>query len=181
MLETTKWQRKPLLVDVVEVTEGNMEAVAVWTHGKVTVEGPQRFIKIDVPRALNERQEKAFVGDRVLFAGRSFKIYTPQAFLDSFDQVSTETTMHVGPAHIPPPAAKTPKKAVHKPRVERRPVVVTSDHAEAIARAAKVRPTGMNTPFDVVVEGTVVKDGVYEVVPTAVVGTEGTGPGESNG
>lgn len=83
--------RKPFFVDAVQVTEENLNDVAVWCGGKLISlqkEGvpPRKFVKVKVKRPLNSRQTHAFVGDWVLSAGTGFKVYTDEAFHKNFEQ-----------------------------------------------------------------------------------------------
>lgn len=96
-MKTEKYQRKPFLVDCVQVTEENLEAVAKWCKGELHSTDPaiaekfqkpiQTWIEIEVDHTINDRQKKAFVGDWVLWANRGFKIYTPKAFERTFERV----------------------------------------------------------------------------------------------
>lgn len=91
-METTKYRRKPLYVDVVQVTNENMVDVARWADGEVREDseqpgGPIKYVYIRVHHALNERQTKAYVGDWVLYGGTGYKVYTNKAFLSSFEVV----------------------------------------------------------------------------------------------
>lgn len=126
-MKTHKFVRKPLYVDAVRISETNMEEVAQWCSGTIeTDDKGQRFVKVEVYRALNDRQTQGFVGDWVLFAGSGYKVYTPKAFDRSFDKVKYLTkeqadTAGIKPPHEPRPAyeAKTPdprKLASKKPR-----------------------------------------------------------------
>lgn len=94
MLETTKYVRKPFYIDAVQVTAANISDVAAWADGEVRTDNNKaKYVKVRVHRPLNDRQTKAFVGDWVLFAGTGYKVYTPKAFANSFEPVSTETIM----------------------------------------------------------------------------------------
>lgn len=91
-----KFLRKPFEVEAVEVTADNIEDVATWCRGQLRKSaGPggrntQRYIKVNVKRPLNERQTMAYVGDWVVLATdqnvKGFKVYTPKAFSQSFDE-----------------------------------------------------------------------------------------------
>lgn len=99
-MKTEQYARKPFLVDTVEVTAENMEEVAKWCGGKIdSIERGNRtikFIKVPVSRPMNERQTKAFIGDRVLRAGKkSFKCYTAKAFDDCFEKPSEDGTVSI--------------------------------------------------------------------------------------
>jgi|SRR5215204_822198 len=92
-----KFVRKPFAVEAVEVTEENMSEVSKWCRGRIkTAPGPEgrtpeKFIKVDVKRYLTDRQTQAYVGDWVVTATeqnvRGFKVYTPKAFAQTFDEV----------------------------------------------------------------------------------------------
>lgn len=89
-METQKYTRKPFVVDVVgPITKDNMQEAAGWCKGIVQLEQEtgNYYIKVEVERAMSERQTQAFVGDYILCAGNSFKVYTPKAFKRHFDLV----------------------------------------------------------------------------------------------
>jgi len=92
MMKTQQFIRKPYVIDAIQVTEQNIHQVATWCQGDVrtgrTAAGEGKYVKVRVHRALNERQTKAFIGDWVLYAGTGFKVYTPNAFAKSFDEVA---------------------------------------------------------------------------------------------
>jgi len=100
ILKTEKFVRKVFHIEGVRVTDANMEEVAEWCKGEVRTEEHtnsakgrttiDRFIKVRVHRPLNERQTKAYVGDHILYAGTSFKVYTNKAFTSNFDPVDVE-------------------------------------------------------------------------------------------
>lgn len=91
MLELQSAIRKPFPVKVIKVTAENMEEVAAWCGGAVryvTQKGTQNkvpFIQVKVQGTATPRQKTAFVGDRVLYAGKGYKVYTPKAFENNFD------------------------------------------------------------------------------------------------
>lgn len=106
-VKTTKYVRKPLYVDAVQVTNENFQDVIAWCHGDVGVIGAEagtevrpaegaeldpskHFIRIRVHNPQSPRQTKAFVGDWILYTDRGYKIYTEKAFKDNFDLVNTE-------------------------------------------------------------------------------------------
>ena len=96
MLEIGKAERKKFAVDYVQVTEDNLEAVAEWCNGDVrTDEDGAKYVHVRVHRPLNERQTKAYVTDRVLYAGTGYKVYTNKAFLGSFDLITEPETQNV--------------------------------------------------------------------------------------
>lgn len=98
---TTKYVRKPLYVDAVQVTSDNFAEVIRWCQGEigsqdsgetqqftdeVKVEPSKQFIRIRVHNPQSVRQTKAFVGDWILYTDRGYKIYTEKAFKDNFDE-----------------------------------------------------------------------------------------------
>ncbi len=103
-VQLSKFVRKPFYVDGVQVTSANIDEVAAWCKGEVRTSGkgdpdietiqdpttpktrvPEKYIKVNVQRPLNDRQTMAFVGDWILYAGTGFKVYTPMAFQKSFE------------------------------------------------------------------------------------------------
>lgn len=96
-LDVKKYVRRPFAVEAVQVTPDNIHEVAKWCGGRVKKTDPshwsehagQQYIKVRVPRALNERQTMAYYGDWVLSSGTGpsgFKVYTPKAFTSSFQE-----------------------------------------------------------------------------------------------
>ena len=106
MLETSKYIRKPFSIDAVQVTTDNISDIATWVDGEVRTDDVGQYVKVRVHRPLNDRQTKAYVGDWVLYAGTGYKVYTPKAFANSFEQSSEETVL------IDPAAGKKPVNAV---------------------------------------------------------------------
>lgn len=115
----TKYVRKPLYVDAVQVTEENFGDVALWCMGDITrndgADNPTyeddpkaHHIRIRVHNPQSQRQTKAFVGDWILYTDRGYKIYTEKAFKDNFDVVNVEVGEAVTqgiPEALPPEAA----------------------------------------------------------------------------
>jgi hypothetical protein len=95
-LKLEKYERLPFTIEAVEVTADNMKAVAKWCGGQIRTSGKrgiQKYIKVEVKRALNDRQTQAYIGDFVLKAGSGFKVYTPKAFSESFRKVEVAGRM----------------------------------------------------------------------------------------
>lgn len=95
MIQSNKFARRPFVVDAIQVTDENLDLVAEWCMGDVrTIKkrkgDDERYIKVRVHLATTERQTKAFVGDWVLYAGTSYKVYTLKAFERSFMQSDEE-------------------------------------------------------------------------------------------
>lgn len=101
-MEIQKFQKKPLVVEAVQVTADNFLAVANWCQGtienndgtpiEVGVSGgpTTQHIRVRVLNPMNERQTRAFIGDWVLYAGRGFKVYKDRAFNGSFVALTGE-------------------------------------------------------------------------------------------
>lgn len=91
-LEINKFARRTFYVEGVLITEENMQEAAKWCHGAVNLEVKKdesevKFIKVNVHRALDERQTRAYVGDMILFAGTGYKVYPLVAFEKTFEPV----------------------------------------------------------------------------------------------
>jgi hypothetical protein len=92
---TTKYLRKPLVVDAVQVTTENFEAIAKWCQGEIVnndgsevtkVNPGGQHVRVRVHNPKTPRQTKAYVGDWVLYTDRGYKIYTIRAFEASFEK-----------------------------------------------------------------------------------------------
>lgn len=98
-----RYRRRPFSVEAIQLTAENVEDVANWCGGIIRTgvnplnkqAGPGKYIKIEVKRALNDRQTRAYVGDWVLKAGGGFKIYTPLAFNESFEPEEVDRMLDV--------------------------------------------------------------------------------------
>lgn len=91
---TQKFVRKPLVVDAVQVTAENFEAIADWCQGEIldnSGDSPAKpnpgahYIRVRVHQPKVPRQTKAYIGDWILYTERGYKIYTPKAFESSFE------------------------------------------------------------------------------------------------
>jgi hypothetical protein len=91
---TEKYVRKPLVVDAVQVTAENFEAIADWCQGEIVnndgtevtkVNPGGQHVRVRVHNPKTPRQTKAYVGDWILYTDRGYKIYTIRAFEASFD------------------------------------------------------------------------------------------------
>lgn len=95
-MELQRYQRKPIIVEAVRVTDDNFTEVAQWCQG--TIIAPHgwtlgtlknikdKHIKVRVINPQRVRQTKAFVGDWVLYSEyNGYKVYTNGAFQNAFD------------------------------------------------------------------------------------------------
>ena len=90
-LNIEHFERLPFIIQAIQVTPDNIYQVAKWCRGRVKSEGKRgikKYIKVEVKRALNDRQTMAYIGDWVLKAGSGYKVYTPKAFETSFRKVT---------------------------------------------------------------------------------------------
>jgi len=106
-MKTVKYARKPIYVDVVQVTAESMEEVAEWCKGLIQTNADgEYFVKVKVHRPRSNRQTEAFVGDYILYSNTGFKVYTPKAFKKSFEKVHKLTKAQADEAGIRPPIEK---------------------------------------------------------------------------
>ncbi len=83
----TRFVRRLFYVTAIQVTDENIDAVAIWCGGKVHRGGDagDKYVKVSkVMKPQNDRQTRAFVGNFVVQSGRYFKIYTATSFDRSF-------------------------------------------------------------------------------------------------
>jgi len=80
-VNTIRYVRKPLYVDVVEVTKENFQQVAKWCQGNIVDD----YIHVRVHNPKTTRQSHAYIGDWILYTARGYKVYTTKAFENSFD------------------------------------------------------------------------------------------------
>lgn len=83
---TTKYVRKPLYVEAVQITEENFEEATRFCFGSTAFdEDHQEYIQVRVHQPKNQRQTRAYVGDWLLYTQRGYKVYTDKAFHANFD------------------------------------------------------------------------------------------------
>jgi hypothetical protein len=87
-LNTQRFAKKYFEVEAVRITNENFEDVRAWCNG---IEQPigefGRYFKVEVKRAVSERQTRAHIGDWILWAGNGYKVYTNNAFRQFFEPV----------------------------------------------------------------------------------------------
>lgn len=102
-IKTSKYVRRPLYVDAVQITKANFLELAAWcmgeirtNEGEVLIENPwpestngvnpaDCHIRIRVHDPKNFRQTKGFVGDWILYSKMGYRVYNPKSFRASFD------------------------------------------------------------------------------------------------
>lgn len=89
-----RYERKPFVVEAVQVTEDNMQEIKEWCEGVVVMASPhgdsEDFVRVPVARPMTDRQTKAFVGDWVLHVkDKGFKVFNNTAFKRTFTQSSS--------------------------------------------------------------------------------------------
>lgn len=96
-IATKKYLRKALVVDAVQVTAENFEAIATWCQSEIVnndgtpvsrINPGGQYIRVRVHSPKTPRQSKAYVGDWILYTEKGYKIYTQKAFEASFDPVA---------------------------------------------------------------------------------------------
>lgn len=101
---TTKYVRKPLYVEAIQVTNENFLDIVEWANALVGTQGSEpgtevrpadgmeidpskHYIRIRVHNPQSSKQTKAYVGDWILYTEMGYKIYTDRAFTGNFDPV----------------------------------------------------------------------------------------------
>lgn len=112
-ISTTKYVRKPLYVEAVQITDENFLEVVDWCSALVGAQGSERgtetrpaagveldpskhYIRIRVHNPQSQRQTMAFVGDWILYTDRGYKIYTDKAFQANFEEAVTADVVTEG-------------------------------------------------------------------------------------
>lgn len=118
-IATTKYVRNPLYVDAVKVTRDNFLELSFWCRGSIknndgseVNEGTQidpetqhiQLQKVNNPK--NQRQTQAHISDWILRSDKGFKIYTDQAFKNSFTKVQGEAADAAVQAAKPQPTTQ---------------------------------------------------------------------------
>lgn len=84
------YTRKPFVVEAVEITDENIEAVAklIGVDGEVKTKDDARYITID--KRIVPNIHRAFVGWWLTRMGDNLRCYSPKIFTDQFDVASAE-------------------------------------------------------------------------------------------
>jgi hypothetical protein len=95
-----RYMHKPM--EALRITEENIEEVAAWCKGEVKIyrgiddnnikveEFGLRCIELNVIHPTGRRRAKAFVGDWIVSARTSFKVYNNRAFTNTFKDFPSE-------------------------------------------------------------------------------------------
>jgi hypothetical protein len=91
-METTLYDRNPLRVEAVQVTEENLYEVAQWCGGDVNTnpQTGQKFIKVDVLHPHDAKHTRANVTNWILRSLQGYKIYSDTAFKNGYTEVTVE-------------------------------------------------------------------------------------------
>jgi len=84
-IQTTRFVRKPLFVDAVQVTAENLEKLAELCGGTIGRKGHRQFIRLYLQYVRTPRQTVAFPGDWITKVGDTFKVWTNKSFRETFD------------------------------------------------------------------------------------------------
>lgn len=87
---TERYQRKPVYVDAVKVTEENFRALAMWCDAEIKMGPEGEYIAVRVSNPTNPRQWQARVGDWILYSPTGYKVYIDRSFQRNFTKVETE-------------------------------------------------------------------------------------------
>jgi hypothetical protein len=141
MLEPKPYQRKPFVIEAVQVTLENFAEVVKWCGGNLRKDELHRpYIKIEVRRAANTKQTMAYEGDWVLRATTGFRVYTDFAFHKSFEPT---TEVFVDPY-------QQSQNVFERPDVDRKEVVENPVGDEKVVQPESVetvvQPAGPFTP-----------------------------------
>jgi hypothetical protein len=87
-MQTTRYTRKPLIVEAVQMTEENAHELREWCRGELYVARNGRTtLQVKVLHPARPDQTKAQAGDWVLKSDQGFKIYADSAFQKGFDSL----------------------------------------------------------------------------------------------
>lgn len=97
---TTKFVRKPMHVEGIQVTTRNFREVSDWCQGEIVnadgsslkyegVQPNKQYIRVKVHKPQSPRHTQAFVGDWVLYTSKGYKVYTEKALYFNFDMDET--------------------------------------------------------------------------------------------
>lgn len=91
-METAFYDRNPLRVEAVQVTEENLREVAAWCGGKVRTnhKTKQLFIRVDVLHPREPKHTRALVGNWILKSEMGYKIYSDSAFQNGYTLVENQ-------------------------------------------------------------------------------------------
>lgn len=91
IMHTQMYQRKPLIVEAVQVTSDNIYDVAKWCDGDVRTQhgSGKKFIQVTVVNPKEPKIMRAMVGMWVLKSDQGFKVFSEPAFRKSWERVGT--------------------------------------------------------------------------------------------
>jgi len=94
-MEFNRYIRKPFVVEAVEITEENMEAVAALI-GEVRRKGDTLFISLN--RRIVPNVNRAYVGWFMTRMVDNYRCYSPKVFHEQFAEFSTTQVFTFDPA-----------------------------------------------------------------------------------
>jgi hypothetical protein len=97
-MQTSVYNRKPLQVEAIQVTDDNLYEIAKWCGGDVHTHpvNSKKHIEVKVLHPLHKKQSRAAIGDWVLKSEQGFKIYADSAFRKGFEPAQMELPTEVG-------------------------------------------------------------------------------------
>lgn len=99
--KATRFMRRPLFCIGYQVTDENMEELAVWCDGIIaTDERKEDYIRVPVLRAVSARQTMAYVGLWITMTihleKKSFKVYQPKWLEQDWFDISDTIKVYDG-------------------------------------------------------------------------------------
>jgi hypothetical protein len=95
-MQTTRYIRKPLVVDAVQMTEENAQELRAWCHGELYIaRNGKTTIEVRVLHPARPDQNTAQVGDWVLKSSQGYKIYADSAFRKGFELLDEGTQLEL--------------------------------------------------------------------------------------
>lgn len=83
------WTRRSFDVRAVQVTEDNAGKIAAWCGGSAgrKLDGTNKvYVMVDTVRFERLRQDKAYVGDWIVYNGDTYMVYREKTFLLTFEK-----------------------------------------------------------------------------------------------
>lgn len=95
-METALYNRNPLQVEAVQVTEENLYEVAQWCGGDVNTNAQTglKYIKVDVLHPHDAKHTRANVMNWILKSEMGYKIYSDTAFKNGYTAEETDAVVH---------------------------------------------------------------------------------------
>lgn len=103
---TAVYESKPRRVDAIQVTEENLDAIAVWCEGYLSAGVSDtrtvRWVDVPTPQTLFERRQRAYPGDWILksHANGRYKVVHSSTFKAEFEFVKVSPVDSLDPVTL---------------------------------------------------------------------------------